>query len=69
MFARILVRQPISQNQGMIPVSAFFLVMVLAISYYLLNSTCVTIIVALRPKTYPFRDRASLFSYKNQALA
>ena len=48
MFVRILAQQPIAQNQGMIPVAAFFPVMVLAISYYLLNSTCVAIIVALQ---------------------
>jgi hypothetical protein len=48
MFVRILARQPIAQNQGMIPASAFFPVMVLAISYYLLNATCVAIIVALQ---------------------
>jgi len=48
MFVRILAQQPITQTQGMIPATAFFPVMVLAISYYLLNSTCVAIIVALQ---------------------
>jgi hypothetical protein len=48
LFVRILVQQPIAQNQGMIPAAAFLPVMILAISYYLLNSTCVAIIVALQ---------------------
>jgi uncharacterized membrane protein len=48
LFVRLLAQQPIAQNQGMISAAAFFPVMVLAISYYLLNSTCVVIIVALQ---------------------
>ena len=48
LFVRFLAEKPIAQNPDMIPASAFFPVMVLAISYYLLNSTCVAIIVALQ---------------------
>jgi uncharacterized membrane protein len=56
-FVRILAQQPISQNLGMISAAAFFPVMVLAISYYLLNSTCVAIIVALQAE----RDLAQVW--------
>ncbi len=48
MFARILAQQPISQNQGMVQAAAFFPVVVMGVSYYLLNSTCVALIVALQ---------------------
>lgn len=55
MFVRILAWQPVSQNQSMIPATAFFPVMVLASSYYLLNSTCVAIIVALQAERSALR--------------
>ncbi len=47
-FVRILSQQPISQSQGIISPAAFFPVVVMAVSYYLINSTCVAIIVALQ---------------------
>ena len=48
LFVRTLIRQPVSQNPGMISPAAFFPVILLAISYYVINSTCVAIIVALQ---------------------
>jgi hypothetical protein len=48
LFVRTLVKQPFGQSPGMISTASFFPVILLAISYYVINSTCVAIIVALQ---------------------